>query len=91
MLNIPMGGCGLVPGSPEPGINFIKVLRAVFTLKEPKSPKQLLDLTVFFALSGSAGVKAACRMLMKLTPGIAFRVNSVITNTVKPEITTTSE
>jgi len=26
----------------------------------------------FFALSGSARVKAACRMLMKLTPGVNF-------------------
>ena len=35
---------------------------------DPKSAKKLLNLTVFFALSGSAGVKAARRMLVKLSP-----------------------
>ncbi len=30
------------------------------------------NLTVFFDLSGSAFVKAAQRMLMKLTPGVNF-------------------
>ena len=39
-------------------------------LEDPKSAKQLLDLTVFFALSESAGIKAARRMLTKLTPEI---------------------
>ena len=39
-------------------------------LADPKSAKKLLDLTVFFALLVSAGVKAAHRMLMKLTPNL---------------------
>ena len=30
--------------------------------------KKLLDMTVFLGLLGPASVKAACRMLMKLTP-----------------------
>ncbi len=30
------------------------------------------NLSVFFALLGSASVKAACRMLMKLTLGVDF-------------------
>ena len=36
---------------------------------DPEIGKKLLDLTVFFALLGSAGVKAARRTLVKLTPG----------------------
>ena len=51
------------------GVNFTNVLQAAFTPADPKSGKKLLNLTVFFALSGSAGVKAARRTLMKLTPG----------------------
>ena len=53
-----------------PWVNFINVLRAAFTLADPKSAKKLLDLTVFFALFMSLGVKAARRMLMKLTQGL---------------------
>ena len=52
----------------RPGVNFTNVLRAAFTPADPKSGKKLLNLTVFFALSGSASVKAARRTLMKLTP-----------------------
>jgi len=48
-----------------PGVNFTNVLRAAFTRADPKSAKKLLNLTVFFALLGSACVKAACRTLMK--------------------------
>jgi hypothetical protein len=35
----------------------------------PKAQKNTDDLDVFFALSGSACVKAARKMLVKLTPG----------------------
>ena len=42
-------------------------LRAAFTWVGHKSKKKLLDLTVFFALLGYAHVKAACKMLVKLT------------------------
>ena len=52
-----------------PGVNFTNVLRAAFTPADPESGKKLLDLTVFFALLGSAGAKAAHRTLMKSTPG----------------------
>ena len=55
------------------GFNFINVLPAAFTHVDPKSAKKLLDLTVFFALLGSLCVKAACRTLMKLTPGESVR------------------
>jgi len=51
-----------------PGVNFINVLQAAFTQTDPKSAKELLDLTVFFALLGFLCVKAARRTLMKLTP-----------------------
>jgi hypothetical protein len=52
------------------GVNFIKVLRAAFAGANPKSAKKADNLTVFFALLGSACVKAACKTLMKLTPGV---------------------
>ena len=50
------------------GVNFINILRAAFMHADPESAKKLLDLTVFLGLMGSASVKAACRMLMKLNP-----------------------
>jgi len=48
-----------------PGVNFINILRAAFTRVGPKSAKRLS-----FALLGSACVKAACKTLMKITPGV---------------------
>jgi len=39
---------------------------------DPKSAKRTDDLTVFFAPSGSARIKAASRTLMKLTPSVNF-------------------
>jgi len=48
-----------------PGVNFINILQAAFTRADPKSAKN----TVFFALLGSAHVKAASEVLVKLTPG----------------------
>jgi len=52
-----------------PGVNFINVQQAAFTIADPKSAKKTDNLTVCFALSGSAKVKAAHRKLMKLTLG----------------------
>ena len=46
-------------------------LRAVFTCA---IPEKLLELTVFFALLGSASVKVACKMMVKLTPGVDFTI-----------------
>ena len=43
-------------------------LQAAFMLADPDSAKKLLNLTVFFVLLVSAGVKAAGRTLMKLNP-----------------------
>jgi len=47
-----------------PGVNFINVLQAAFTSADPKSAKKTVKLSVFFALSGSARVKAGRRTLM---------------------------
>jgi len=49
-------------------LNFTNVLRAAFTLVDPKSIKKIDNLTVFFMLLGSAHVKAVRRTLMKLSP-----------------------
>ncbi len=48
------------------GFNFSNVLR------DPKSAKSTDDLTVFLALSGSVGVKAFRKMLVKSTSGVHF-------------------
>ena len=54
------------------GVNFTNVLQAAFTRKDPKSAIKLLYLTVYFALLGSGCIKAARKMLMKLTLGCTF-------------------
>ena len=41
------------------GVNFTNVLRTAFMRADPKSAMKLLNLTVFFALLGSAHIKAA--------------------------------
>jgi len=48
-----------------PGVNFINAHEQLLHAQIPKAQK---ELSVFFALSGSACSKAACWMLMKLTP-----------------------
>ncbi len=53
----------------RPGVNFINILRAAFACADPKSTKRTYNLTVFL---GSARVKAARIMFVKLTPGIYF-------------------
>ena len=52
-----------------PGVNFINILRAAFTLTGPNSTKKCVKSSSFFALLGSASVKAARSMLVKLTLG----------------------
>ena len=39
-------------------------------MRRSQKSKKLLQLTVFFALLGSACIKAACKMLVKLTFGV---------------------
>jgi hypothetical protein len=53
-----------------PGFNFINIKRAAFFRADPKSAKKIDNFTVFFSLSESASLKAACGMLMKLTPAL---------------------
>jgi len=50
-----------------PDVNFINV-QAAFACTDPKCTKKTVKLSVFFALLGSASVKAVHRMLMKLSP-----------------------
>ena len=52
-----------------PGVNFTNVLRAAFTLVDPKTVKMIYNLTVFLMLLGSASIKVERKMLMKLSPG----------------------
>jgi len=47
-------------------------MRAAFVHADPKSIIKTNNLMVFFALSGSTGIKAAGRTLMNLTPGVNF-------------------
>jgi len=54
--------------APKPWINWF----ACCTSADPESVKGTDDSTVFFTLLGSTSVKAECRMLMKLTPGVDF-------------------
>jgi hypothetical protein len=51
-----------------PGVNYTNVLCAAFTLLDPESVKKIDKLSVFFTLLGSSHVKAAHRMLTKLSP-----------------------
>ena len=50
-------------------VNFTNILQAAFTHADPKSVIKLLNLTVFFALLGTVGIKATRRILVKLTQG----------------------
>ena len=54
------------------GVNFTNVLPAALTRADPKSAKKTVKLSSFIALLGSARVKAACRTLVKLTPGVGM-------------------
>jgi hypothetical protein len=47
-------------------------LRTAFTLVAPKSVRIKSSCQYLFTLLVSTGTKAACRMLMKLTPGLDF-------------------
>jgi len=53
-----------------PGVNFINVLWAAFMPSDPESAKKTDNFTVFFALLGSAHVKAVCKLLVKSNPDV---------------------
>jgi len=55
----------------SPSVNFTYVLLKYFMRTDPKSAKKTDGSTVFFALLGSSQ-KAACKMLMKMTPCANF-------------------
>ena len=49
-------------------VDFINLFTRSFNTCRSCKRKKLLDLTVFFALLGSAHIKAARKMMVKLTP-----------------------
>ena len=50
------------------GVNFINMFTRSFYTHRSQKRKRLLELTVFFALLGSAGVKAACKHVDEIDP-----------------------
>jgi hypothetical protein len=58
-------------------VNFTNILREDFTRADPKSAKNTYKLSVFFALLGSACVKAALKMLVTLTPDLNSLVKRI--------------
>ena len=48
--------------------NFINMFKRSFYTWRSQKCKKLIELTVFLVLLGSACIKAACKMLVKLTP-----------------------
>jgi len=52
-----------------PGVDFTNILCTAFTCADPKSAKKDCQLDCLFALLGSGSIKAARKMLYKLTPG----------------------
>ena len=52
----------------RPVANFINLFTRSFYARRSQNCKKLLELIVFFALLGSTRVKAARKMLVKLTP-----------------------
>ena len=61
------------------GVIFINVFTCSFYACRSQQRKKLLELTVFFALSGSESVKAESKMLVKLTPGLFFLSLKILT------------
>ncbi len=51
-------------------VNFFIILGAAFACVDPECTKKIDNLTVFFVLLRYARITAACRMLIKLTPGL---------------------
>ena len=82
---------------PPGGVNFTNILQATFTGGDPKSANKLLNLTVFCALLGSAGIKAArkhvgeidpCKALvtLKIFCSLHFTISNFIEWKVLPQI-----
>ncbi len=60
-----------------PGVDFTNILCAAFKQVDPISIKKTDGLTEFFALTGSACIKAAHETLVKLTPDDGVLVRHV--------------
>jgi len=52
----------------RPGVNFINILRAGFMLVDTESIKKIENLTVFFMLLRTTGVKAAHKYVDEIEP-----------------------
>jgi len=61
---------------PIPGADLTNNLHAAFMHADPKSAKNTVKPSVFFALLGSARIKAARKMLLKSTP-VKFHHNPI--------------
>ncbi len=55
--------------SASSGVNFINILFIAYWRADPKSVKIQSSCQYLFVLLGSVHLKAACKMLMKSTPG----------------------
>jgi len=64
------------PVKKRSGVDFTNILCISLMPADPKNAKKTYDLTGFFVLLGSAHIKDARKMLVKLTPG-----DGAITNT----------
>jgi len=52
------------------GVNFTYILQVAFTHADPERAKKTDNLTVFFMLLGSLGIKALLKTLKKMAPGV---------------------
>jgi hypothetical protein len=55
-----------------PGVNFTNIFTRRFYAHSSQKRKSQSSRQYLFTLLGSAGVKAVCRTLMKLSPGVNF-------------------
>ncbi len=65
-----------------PGVNFTNSLCSTFMGTDPKSVKKTDSLTIFFALLGSACVKALRKMLVKSTKVFITPIDKSLTEQV---------
>ena len=70
------------PCFPHPWSQFHQHFTCSFYTRRSQKRKNDSQLKQLFSLSGSACVKAACKMLVKLTPGGEFVSNTELITTV---------
>jgi len=71
---------------PNFGVNFINVLRQLFSPKDPESAKKTVKMSVFFALLGSAPAKAARITFMNTTATTATQSSAAASDTSSNQI-----